>query len=627
MKLAFNLSLTVAAMLPCFSFANGTNVLERVDVQLDPTTVRNIGGVKDFNREQFITIHESFGSSDMNEEDLRYIEEVMEAEYGRDGGTISWIAEGVKADPKNPDMPNVAQIKDVVERKLKGESDFRWKNENMRNVILCTHPEIMHGFAQNKAMEWGPRTPEATAEFTAQLLKNGFTKKNRPKFLEVYNEPFVKANKIFDGAKKEDVVGQMCEQHNVVAKRVKELTPDVMVGGYSAAWVEVESRNFGHWNDWQKRFMDIAGENMDFWSYHIYDGVNVTGTPRSRTGSNSEAIMDLVDSYSAIKFGVAKPIMITEYGKIPGGNMNTMPYSAERSAGMLYSAMGQLMTYMDHPDRLLRTVPFFLGKASWTYGMKNEWVPGTANPFLMWRKTADGSFIETDLMKFYYFWKGVEGEWRKSSSSNPDVRVQFLAEDDELNVILMNLDDEAKEVYLNGLKGVKAESISIRSLTTNCERPILGERPTDKIPASIEMEEGDVVMIQIELDDDINPTKEIQEHRVYATEYLKDIVANKEISFDFENVPTGNGSAILRLSPGRELGKQPLPNRVSINGVDLKIPTNWAGDDQAGRANFFGMVEFEVPMSALQKNSTVKMVFPDSGGKVASAVLQVNVEE
>ena len=35
-----------------------------------------------------------------------------------------------------------------------------------------------------------------------------------------------------------------------------------MVGGYSAAWVG-ESRNFAHYS-WQKRFMDIAGENMDF---------------------------------------------------------------------------------------------------------------------------------------------------------------------------------------------------------------------------------------------------------------------------------------------------------------------------------------------------------------------------
>ena len=31
----------------------------------------------------------------------------------------------------------------------------------------------------------------------------------------------MKANKIYEGAKKDDVVGQMCEQHNVVAKRVK----------------------------------------------------------------------------------------------------------------------------------------------------------------------------------------------------------------------------------------------------------------------------------------------------------------------------------------------------------------------------------------------------------------------
>ena len=307
--------------------------------------------------------------------------------------------------------------------------------------------------------------------------------------------------------------------------------------------------------------------------------------------------------------------------------MNSLPYSAERSAGMLYSAMGQLLTYMDHPDRLLRTIPFFLGKAAWTYGMTNEWVPGTANPFLVWRKTADGSFVETDLMKFYYFWRGVEGEWRKSSSSNPDVRVHFLADDDDLYVILMNLDKNTKAVHLHGLSDLMPESVDIRMLTTNCERPILEDRPTDKIPAVLELEEGDIVMLKIELEDEVEAYNELCEHRVYAENYLEDIKANEKITFNFKKVPTGKGSAILRLSPGRELGKQPLPDSVTFNGTKLEIPTNWAGDDQAGRANFFGMVELEIPMSALKRDSVVEMVYPDSGGKVASAVLQVNLEK
>ena len=55
-------------------------------------------------------------------------------------------------------------------------------------------------------------------------------------------------------------------------------------------------------------FMDVAGANMDFFSFHIYDGVNVKGTPRNRTGGNPEAIIDLIDTYSHIQFGAAKAL-------------------------------------------------------------------------------------------------------------------------------------------------------------------------------------------------------------------------------------------------------------------------------------------------------------------------------
>lgn len=613
----YMIMLSVVLALPVIGVAG----LEKVEIKLDPAVVRNIGGVTEFNRDQFITVHEAFGSIDMNEDDLHYLEDVLDARYGRDGGFISWLASEVSADPKNPDMPDIKVLKEKLKEYRKEYDGRRMTPKNMKAVVLCTHPDLMHGMSKNTFTEWGPRTYEGAAEFTAQLLKNGFSDEERPQFLEVFNEPFVKAKKIGT------TVEAMSEQHNVVAKRVKELNPDVMVGGYSAAWVEVEQNNFNHWNSWQKTFMDIAGENMDFWSYHIYDGVNVMGTPRNRTGSNSEAIMDLIDTYSHMKFGVAKPLMITEYGKIPEGNMNSLPYSAERSAGMLYSAMGQLMTFMDHPDRLMRVIPFFLGKATWTYGMKNEHVPGSANPYLLWRMLADGSFVETDLTLFYQFFKGVEGEWRRSLSSNPDVRVHLLADGKRLNVLVMNLDRESKDIRLSGLSDLKAESVTYRNLTVNGTKPILGQRSMDKIPASLELEFGEAALLMIDLIQAVKPKGDIYEYRMYATDYLKDIEAGKPVEFKFTNVPTGKGTAVLRLSPGRELGKQVLPDSVKFNGKELQVPSNWAGDDQAGRKNFFGMIEVPVSMETVRGINQVKVVYPDSGGKVACAVLQVNRHE
>ena len=609
----FYMFLTALAAIPVFA--------ELVEVNLDPSLVRNIGGIEEFDRSQFVTVHESFGSADMDEADIHYLEDVLEARYGRDGGFISWMAEDIPADAANPDMPDIGAVKEKL-RKFRDETEaFRLVPRHMRDVVLCAHPELTHAISNNTFTAWGPRTYEAMAEFTAQLLKHGFSDEERPRYLEVFNEPFIKAGKIGT------TVEAMSEQHNVVAKRVRELNPDVLVGGYSAAWIEVEDRNFGHWNDWQKTFMDIAGENMDFWSYHVYDGVNVMGSPRSRTGSNSEAIMDLIDTYSHIRFGVAKPIMITEYGKIPRGNMEGMPYSAERSGTLLYSAMGQLMTFMDHPDRLIKVIPFFLGKATWTYGMNNEHVPGQANPFLLWRMLEDGSFVETDLSLFYKFWKGVNGEWRESTSSNPDVRVHLLADGNRLNVLLMNIDTGTKTVALSGLEEIDAVSASLRTLHTDGSKPLLSERIMEGIPGSLELNKGDAVLLTINCANAVESKATVREARFYATEYLKDIEANRPIVFTFEGVTGGKGAAVLRLSPGRAQGREPLPDRVTFNGTDLEIPTNWAGDDQKGRKNFFGMVELPVPMELVQKKNTVEILYPDSGGKVAAVVLQVNTVE
>ncbi|MEO0795501.1 MAG: beta-agarase [Verrucomicrobiota bacterium] len=605
----------LASLVPVILVAEKT---DQVDVRLEPTVIRNIGGVTEFDRDQFVTVHESFGSTDLAEEDLDFMENVLEARYGRDGGLLSWQAPNVKADPNNPDMPDVEEVKRVAKEYRAEYDGRRMTPRHMREVVLCTHPELMHAMAANSHAEWGPRTNEGIAEYTAQFMKHAFDDNDRPKYLEVFNEPFVKAKKIGT------TVEALSEQHNVVAKRVKELNPDVMVGGYAAAWIEVEDRNFDHWDGWQKTFMDIAGENMDFFSYHIYDGVNVQGSPRVRTGSNSEAIMDLIDSYSHMKFGVAKPILITEYGKIPEGNMGMMAYDPARSAGMLYSINGQHMTYMDHPDRILKAIPFVLGKAEWTYVLKGEGKPGEANVFLLWRRDEDGEYVTTDLTLFYEFWKGIEGEWRMSESSNPDVRVHLLADDNQLVVALANLDHAPKTVNLSGLENVKAKSVELRQLTTHTDLPLVASRSLDRIPSSVELADGMGAILVIDLEEPINAKSMVKEHRIYATDYLQDIVADQPIEFRFVDTPTGAGSAILRMSPGRELGKAVLPTSVTLNGQALELPSNWAGDDQAGRKNFFGMIEIPVSMDLLNAENVVEIIYPDTGGKVASVVLQVN---
>ncbi|QDT70816.1 Beta-porphyranase A precursor [Planctomycetes bacterium MalM25] len=592
---------------------------EVVRVVVDPTRVRDIGGVTRLDRAQFLSIHESPGSKDMTPEQHRLLREELDVRYGRDGGSLSWQSKRVPADPSNPDLPDVERMKELLEKDRQRGRGPKGAPADVRDVVLCTHPEHLHAMAGNEHTAWGPRNYEGIAEFTAQYLKHQYTDKNRPVYLEVFNEPFVKARKMGT------TVEAMSEQHLHVARRVRELCPEVKVGGYSAAYVELELRNFQHWDSRQKTFMDIAGAEMDFFSYHIYDGVNIKGEPRVRTGSNSEAIMDLIDTYSAIQYGVAKPILITEFGGIPTASMDPAPYDAGRSAGMLYSLVGQLMTFMDHPDCLEKVIPFLLGVAEWTYTKETE--PGEANVFLLWRKDADGKLVETDLMLYYKFWEGVAGEWRQSRSSNPDVRTQLWADGNRLILAMMNLDDQPKRVELAGLEGVSTKSIRGRFLQTRTDQPKLGDRQLDRLPTKITLRPGAAAMLILETDGPIPRESTVREHRVYATECLKDIVAKQPMRFRFEGVPTGEGTMAIRLSSGRELGKRKLPLRVRFNGKRLKVPNNWMGGDQAGRKNYFGMIEIPVPNELAKPSSVVEVTYPDTGGKTAAVVLQVNRRE
>ncbi len=590
----------------------------KVRVSLDPGCIRSIGGVTRFRREQFITIHAAPTDHDMNDADWDLLLNELGVCFGREGGGRTWRRRQTPADPQRPGFPDVAHIRRYgAEARKERRGDPVQKPERWREMISCTHPESYCPWSKKKDAPWGPSSMESAAEFTAHYLKETFTDEDRPRYLEVLNEPMVKLKKI--GGTPTDVA----KLHVAVARRVRELCPNVLVGGYTAAYPEVEIRDFSHWNSWMKTFMDVAGADMDFFSTHIYDGVNVEGTPRRRTGSNSEALIDIIDAYSHISFGVAKPQIISEFGLIPKNSKDNKghPYDPAVIGEMIHAATAQLMTFMDHPDRLTKVVPFILTKAHWTYNL-----PGCSEenpyPFLLWRKRGDGHEL-THLALYYRFWQGVNGEWRASSSSDPDIRCHLLVDGKRLFVILCNLENASRTVVLDGLSDVAADRIALRRLTTRGVEPTLAETPLEAVPEPLQLAAGESAMLIIDSAAPVAPERQVRETRCYATTYLQDIVADTPITFDFRDVPTGRGTAVLRLGIGREQGTSRTPV-VRVAGRRLAVPADWAGGDQSGRKNFFGVIEIPVPMELVTAVAAVEVIFPDSGGKVASAILQVN---
>ncbi|MEM9252765.1 MAG: beta-agarase [Planctomycetota bacterium] len=613
---------TLAALALSIGLA-ATTVADPVTLTVDPSTVRSIGGITTLEREKYITIHASPGEPDLDDEKLRYIEEELEAHYGRDGGVQSAQLKATPAGPDNPDMPDIDYMREAGEasRAEMAKDPHRYRPESMSEVVLCTHPEWMMGLPGNDFAEFGPRSPEAAAEFAAQFLKHFYTDETRPNYYEVFNEPFVKAKKMGTTAE------EMARHHLVTARRIREVLPDddILIGGYSAAWAEVEGRDFGHWNDWQKMFMDVAGDEMDFFATHLYDGVNVKGTHAERTGGNVVAIMDLIDAYSYIKWGVAKPQVITEYGRlIQNDHDKAWPDRLRRESALLGSFNGMLMMYLDHPDRLIKTVPFILGFATWKYGADAE--SGPVDPpsdFLLYRWSGD-AHVTTGIELFYRFWKGINGERRVASTDDPDIRTHYFADGLRHTLVIHNMDSEPRTVALNGLDGLDLAKVTLRTLGSRDGAPLLGEQVLYGLPDEITIDPTEAAAVILDLREPFDADRTVLETRVYAENYLEEIEADRPIEFTYKNVPTGDGEAKLRLSIGRLPGSSLQP-QAWVNGTEVQVPADWAGSVQEGRPRFFGMIEVPVPAEVLAENTTVKLVFPDSGGKVASAVLQTNL--
>jgi len=114
----------------------------------------------------------------------------------------------------------------------------------------------------------------------------------------------------------------------------------------------------------------------------------------------------------------------------------------------------------------------------------------------------------------------------------------------------------------------------------------------------------------------------VRRTKYYANNYLQKIDSGVTQTYNYDGVDTGNGEASLRMSIGRKhnRSKQPI---VRVNGTQVAVPTNWAGYDQSTRIDFFGTIEIPFDASLLNASNEVTVQFPDSGGHLASMILQM----
>ncbi|MFY0607610.1 MAG: Ig-like domain-containing protein [Cyclobacteriaceae bacterium] len=605
----------------------------QVKVQVNLDVKHEVGGISTFDRSKFITFH---GDQVENEWDGNNFTEDLRNDFligydvylGRNTGGVSYVLRSlVDEDPARPGYADPAHMKT-----LGASSRANYANktgihqyESRNNLILGGQlttfwpdgKETNKGWALSQADTETEPIGTATGEYMGHYIKEFFGDDGqpRPEYIEVVNEPLFyleEYNKVF-------------LYHNSVAHEIRKLNPDVKIGGYTVAFPNFEENNFGRWHERDKSFIDIAGENMDFWSWHLYDfSAWAGGKKRLRSGSNVEASFDMHNQYSMLKLGHTKPYVISEYGGV-AHDYKDDAWSAYRDWLQNKSVTPLMLSLMERPDEMILTIPFNLIKAEWS----NE----TAyNHRLMIRESeknggTSDKWIYSDHIQFYELWKEVKGTRVDSYQTDLDVMVDAYVDGTKVYVILSNLhfEDTPVDLALLGLGSSMVSSIRMKHnyLNDAGDAGLLEDKMLDATTTQVTLKPEATMILEYTLDQSVAIDQTSKETKYYSDTYLEPIVANAVKTFNINGVALGNhGEATLRLGLGRNHDKSLQPI-VKVNGKIVTVPADFRGYDQKERPTFFGVIEIPVPYSFLQTDNQITVEFPDQGGHISSVTMQV----
>ncbi len=616
-----------------------------VEVNLD--TRHKMGDVDSFDRPKFINFHathtESYWDKGNAYENLR--DEILkkyDVYLGRDTGGLKGTLMAATEDPNRPGFVDPAYIAREGEKKRAtyAKKTNIHEYEKYSNLILCNqfHPFYPDGTKNRNgwalSTENTAENPYGTAsgEYYGRYVKEsygtgGTTGEKRPKWMEIINEPLWDIYDMRNAPKSS--IRMLWEFHKNAAIAARKFTPDIPIGGYVTAFPNFEEENFERWRIRWREFVDIAGEEMDFWSIHLYDfpvyhtGKNVK---RYRKGSNMEATMDMIEQYSQMKFGRVKPLMVSEYGA-QTHRYNQKTWSPYRDWLKIASMNTMMIQFMQRANNINIAMPFYMLRSDWGYNQKT----GIAHTSRVMRRENEpesftGDYVFGEAIKIFQLWKDVKGTRIETSSSNLDVLTDAYVDGKRAYLVLSNLDFEPIELDLavSGMaKGAK--SIELRHLYL--EGGVEGTPKLDVTKAkSVEkftLGGEATAIIVFEYAKDIKISKLMEETKYYATDYLKPIWAKNELSFEINGVKkSAQGEAVLRLGLGRD-HKRSLKPVLKVNGTVVPIPDNVKGDDQKDRETFFGVLEIPVDYALLKANNTISLTFPDAGGHVSTVTMQV----
>jgi hypothetical protein len=627
-------NLLVGVFLTLSLFFN--TIVAQVDVDVNLNVKHTVGGVFEFDRSKFITIH----ANETNEWDdgTNFTADIRDhflngydVHLGRETGGITWNLRNIEEDPARLGFADPAKIasKGVNARNTYASRTHlhQYESRSKNNVIGAQlHPFWTGESQQATNAGWKLASPTATGEYMGRYFNafHGGNGQKQPAWVEVINEPAYEAL----GGKKNftNSLQEIADFHVEVADAIRVQNANLKIGGYTVAFPDFETGDFQRWINRDKLFIDVAGDKMDFWSWHLYDFPAIGGKVDLRSGSNVEATFDMNDHYSMLKLGHTKPYVISEYGA-QTHDYNNQPWSPFRDWLFLKAQNSQMMSFMERPNDIAIAIPFTIVKAEWGYDTTKN-LPYGARLMRKANEPASytGEWVYTDRVKFYDLWKNVKGIRIDTKASDLDIQVDAYINGNKGYVILNNLEFTSKTINLNVFDKLNTSITSVlkRHLTLSGSTPVLQEENFTTPISSVVLGAESTIILEYTFGSPITIDENSDEVKYYADTYFKPITANQANTFNLNGIVKSGtyGEATLRLGIGRDHGRILKPI-VKVNNVAIVVPDDYRGYNQADKGRFFGTLEIGVPYDVLNTNNVVSVEFPDSGGHVSSVIIQI----
>jgi len=632
---------TVAGALPGVtppeSFSDETIVTVVADTQ------QYIGDVSALDRTKFINMNDWFGDWDETPARIGIMKDRYDLGQGRGPDVSTFRRDGVIQDVATIQDNGLTNQGYDAENANAGLFDNKWIATQDANVV----------FGAN-------RDPVAGSVHAANYFMHYFNDEGRPQYYELMRTPFALAADFesdfaLDSA---GIRGLMTTWYAEVGKEFNS-RPEldgVSVLGYAATDVNMERNDFAHWNEQMKLFIDEAGPHVDALSVHLYDDQTSTGEETERSGSNVQAILDLMETYSMQALGEVKPLAVPEYG-LTLANGPSKFYNPVANSQPIKSFNHIMLELMERENRVLTSVPNVTGRDQ-DYWQDPELGNGNPSPYSLWQPNRDSvifngynwqfedyryrdEYLTNRVGLFYEFWGGVKGKRARVYVNDPDIQATAFIEEDKAHIIIANLEADYKTLQLDiaEMLGYNFSSVQTERLLVSPTRAatldIVSEDLTTAVDGTsqafgnITLADNEFVRFTVTFDKPVVAAAESVKDSHYADEYLQEIVADTALSFNFHEVDIATdeallASASLRMSMSRDhaLSKSPI---VTINGTAVTVPMDWPGYDQANREQFFGAISIPFDIQLLTTTTNVvEVTFPDDGGRVSSMVIDIN---